>query len=138
MKIYFWSSISGGREYNEVYFIMIDYLKKFGKVLTEEVGDDKLIELTDRQLDDTKIYERDMKWLADSDIAIAEVSIPSLGVGYELANIEKMRKRHLCLYNQQSAKRLSSMINGNKFFNIKNYGNLEEALSHIGEFMKHL
>ena len=138
MKIYFCGSIRGGRENKEVYCKMINHMKNYGKVLTEEVGDDALIELKDKELSNTDIYERDMIWLVDSDIAIAEVSTPSLGVGYELRFIEESKKRHLLLYGNNSERRLSAMISGNGFFNIKTYKSLEEALGYIDDFMKGL
>lgn len=31
------------------------------------------------------VYERDIEWLRQSDIGVAECTSPSLGVGYELA-----------------------------------------------------
>ena len=117
---------------------MINHLENYGEVLTKEVGDDNLIELTDRELSDSEIYIRDMTQITLSDVAVAEVSIPSFGVGYELRCIEELKKKHLLLYGNNSQKRLSPMIAGNKFFNIRNYKNLEEAFSYIDNFMKNL
>ncbi len=39
MRIYFAGSIRGGREDASLYLQIIDYLKTFGEVLTEHVGD---------------------------------------------------------------------------------------------------
>jgi 2'-deoxynucleoside 5'-phosphate N-hydrolase len=41
-KIYFAGSIRGGRDDVNLYFEIIDYLKSFGEVLTEHVGDNSL------------------------------------------------------------------------------------------------
>ena len=46
-----------------------------------------------------EIYERDMEWLKKSDLVIAEVSMPSLGIGYELGVAEKLGKRVICFYD---------------------------------------
>ncbi len=80
MKIYFCGAIRGGRENKEMYYKIIRHMRNYGAVLTEEVGDDGLIELTNKELSDPDIYTRDMTWLADSDVAVAEVSTPSLGL----------------------------------------------------------
>lgn len=43
------------------------------------------------------IYKRDVDWLLESDFVIAEVTQPSLGVGYELGFAEAKGKPVLCL-----------------------------------------
>jgi len=59
--------------------------------------------------------------LQDADIVIAEVSTPSLGVGYEIGLAEKLGKKIICLYKEGSNKSLSAMINGNKNLIVKKY-----------------
>ncbi|MEZ4526596.1 MAG: hypothetical protein R2941_11810 [Desulfobacterales bacterium] len=44
MKIYFAGSIRGGRDDVEIYRKLIAFLKSFGQVLTEHVGDTGLTE----------------------------------------------------------------------------------------------
>ena len=44
------------------------------------------------------IYNRDVDWLRESDCVIAEVTQPSLGVGYELGFAESLKIPVLCLY----------------------------------------
>ena len=51
---------------------------------------------------DVFIYERDVKWLAEADFVVAEVTQPSLGVGYELGYAEAHRKPTLCLFRPSS------------------------------------
>ncbi|XP_073775739.1 5-hydroxymethyl-dUMP N-hydrolase isoform X1 [Danio rerio] len=47
-----------------------------------------------------------------SDVIVAEVTQPSLGVGYELGRAVAMNKRILCLFRPFSGKVLSAMIRG--------------------------
>ena len=68
MKIYFAGSIRGGREDAALYLKIIDYLKTFGEVLTEHVGDLKLTELGDDGITDQYIHDRDLEWLQSADI----------------------------------------------------------------------
>ena len=42
MKIYFAGAIRGGREDQQLYLEIINYLKQYGEVLTEHVGDDSI------------------------------------------------------------------------------------------------
>jgi 2'-deoxynucleoside 5'-phosphate N-hydrolase len=84
MKIYFAGSIRGGREDAALYAEIIDYLKTFGEVLTEHVGDPNLTGLGDDGSTDRFIHHRDLEWLLSAEIVVAEVTTVSLGVGYEI------------------------------------------------------
>lgn len=139
MKIYFAGSICGGRDDQELYLQLIQHLAKYGQVLTEHVGDQNLSDFGEKGLSDDWIYNRDMSWVQESDVLVAEVSTPSLGVGYEISKAEDMKKRILCLYrrNQQN-KKLSAMIGGNSNINIAKYETLEDAVKHIDAFFESL
>ncbi len=138
MKIYFAGSIRGGREYKQIYFQIIKYLEKYGQVLTEHIGNKHLSELGEKDLSDKLIYERDISWIQEADIIIAEVSTPSLGVGYELRVAEELNKKILCLFKSKNGKRLSAMIAGNKKLRIIYYKNLKEAIQYIDNFFKEI
>lgn len=138
MNIYFATSISGGRENFEVHKELIEHTKKYGKVLTEQIADPNLTHLGETNLSPQEIYLRDLNWLINSDVIIAEVSTPSLGVGYEIATAEKLNKPILCLYKEQENKRLSAMIGGNKRLKVKIYQKIEEAKKFIDEFFKEI
>ncbi|MFA6077207.1 MAG: nucleoside 2-deoxyribosyltransferase [Candidatus Paceibacterota bacterium] len=126
MKIYFAGSIRGGRENKEIYSEIIDTLKKYGEVLTEHIGDQSLTHLGEVNVPDGHVYKRDMDWLKSSDVLVADVSTPSLGVGYEIASAEILGKKILCLYRQGSEKKLSGMINGNKNLTIRTYNTVKD------------
>lgn len=83
---------------------------------------------------DEYIYQRDMDWLNEADLVIAEVSTPSLGVGYEIGRMDS-QKPILCLYREQPEKKLSAMIMGNKNLSIKKYQDLPEVQKIIEEFL---
>ena len=71
MRIYFAGSIRGGRDDADLYLKIIEYLKNFGEVLTEHVGDNSLTASGETVMDDVSIHDRDMNWLKDSDIIIS-------------------------------------------------------------------
>lgn len=126
--------MSGGRNDQENYVKIINHLKQHGEVLTEHVGQKNVFEL-EKNNSSEFIWQRDMQWLKQADVVIAEVTQPSLGVGYELGIAEKLEKKTLCLYCPRQEKRLSKMVSGNKNFEVVNYAKLEEALKLIDEFI---
>jgi len=137
-NIYFAGSIRGGRNMADVYKKLIAGLRLIGTVFTEHVGDEQSLRMDDESLRDLEIFERDMEWIRSSDLMIAEVSQPSLGVGFEIASAIMLEKPVLCLYNENSDNRLSAMISGNSDLTISRYGSLEEAESQIAEFLSGL
>ena len=138
MKIYFAGAIRGGREDAKLYEKILIYLARKGRVLTEHVGDQNIDSMGEKGGIDTHIYRRDMKWLKSADIIVAEVTTPSLGVGYELGIAEQLKKPILCLYRPSEGKRLSAMVKGNKIFTCRKYNNLTEVKLHIDEFINQL
>ena len=83
MKIYFAGSIRGGRDDWQLYHEIVRRLSAYGEVLTEHVADSGLSQLGEVG-GDREIYERDIEWLRQADRLVAEVTTPSLGVGYEV------------------------------------------------------
>lgn len=134
MKIYFAGSIRGGREDVEVYEEIIKHLQTHGEVLTEHIGDKKLDQLGEK--DDNYIYERDLSWVMSADCTVAEVTTPSLGVGFEIGRATAVNKKVLCLYKVQENKKLSAMIAGCPDVTVKKYNSLDEAKKIIDEFFK--
>ncbi|NOR73909.1 MAG: nucleoside 2-deoxyribosyltransferase [Draconibacterium sp.] len=135
MKIYFAGSIRGGREDAALYLQIIEYLKTFGEVLTEHIGDPNLTSLGDDGPSDKYIHDRDLEWLQSSDILVAEVTSVSMGVGYEIGRAVETGKKVLCLFRPNSGKNLSAMITGCEDLKLVNYSNLEEAKKAIAEFI---
>ena len=135
MKIYFAGAIRGGRSDAALYYEMIQYLQSFGKVLTEHVGDMGLTEEGDDGPDDPAIHDRDMAWLKDCDLIVAEVTLPSLGVGYELGWACALKKPVLSLYRPESGKRLSAMISGSDAIVTAQYSDIDQAKEIIRKFI---
>ena len=79
-----------------------------------------------------------MEWLQSADIVVAEVTTPSLGVGYELGIAEKLNIPVLCLYRPDKGNRLSAMVSGNAIFTCKEYSVFIEAQKCIDDFIQPL
>ena len=135
INIYFAGSIRGGRQLAGRYSELIEMLRTYGHVHSEHVGDDMAIE-QDKKLSDRQIHERDLEWIGQSDKVVAEVSVPSLGVGYEIAYAIRLGKPVLCLYDENSEYRLSAMISGSDDIKVRRYNSLGEARSILDKFME--
>ena len=82
-----------------------------------------------------EIYTRDMRWLEECDVVVAEVSTPSHGVGYEIAVGLAMQKPVLCCHER--GKRVSKIITGNTnpTLRVVEYGDEEEAVQAVLQFL---
>ena len=139
MKIYFAGSIRGGRDDRKKYFELIEFLSTHAEVLTEHVGLESLGDSGETDLHDDAIYQRDLEWLSSADAVVAEVTTPSLGVGYEIGIAEKLGKPILCLFDEsRSGYRLSAMLSGNENLQVNRYHAMGEAKRQITEFISSL
>ena len=134
MKIYFCGSIRGGRQLATTYEKLIALLSEYGKVLTEHLGSDEIINSKDRILTDKEIHDRDLQWVKESNVVVADVTVPSLGVGYEIGRAIEMGKPLLCLFNTSSDYTLSAMIAGSDEVVNHPYKNPEELESILDQF----
>jgi len=133
MNIYFAASISGGRAFLSTYTKIVEYLKKSGHTIpSEHIIDPNVLNL-ENQFTDQQIYERDVEWIENADCLIAEVSNPSLGVGYEIGYALNLGKPVLCLCHEDIF--LTRMLTGNlrKGLSIKFYKD-DEWKNHIDVF----
>lgn len=135
LKFYFCGSIRGGRQLADDYQLIINMMKKYGQVLTEHLGDNEVIETKDRMLSDVEIHDRDMDWVRESDMVIAEVTIPSLGVGYEIGRAIELGKPVLTLFKSGAGYSLSAMIAGSEGLTSLVYESLEELPGKIRDFI---
>lgn len=131
MKIYFAFSIRGGERdenlINEVY----EFLKKEGHLVTTEFN---IIPKYDKKLfTDFDIYKRDIEALIESDILLADVNSPSLGVGYEIAFALSKNKKVIAFAKESVS--LSAMINGNPEITLIRYNDVEELKNKLKNYL---
>ena len=134
MKIYFSGSITGGRDDGHLYAEIISMLKNYGQVLTEHIGNVSMNALGQTHMTAEEVYTKDTNWIKEADIVIAEVTTPSLGVGYELGYAEMLKKRIICIYRSIEGKQVSRMVLGNKYnecFEYKEVKDLEPIFNKI-------
>jgi len=125
MRIYFAASIRGGRDDWASYLEIVRQLREYGEVLTEHIGDAEL-SAAGEGIGDRNIHDRDLGWLKSSDCLVAEVTTPSLGVGYEIGKATEWGKPVLCLYRPAERRSLSAMIAGSDGVTMKEYQSANE------------
>ncbi len=138
MKIYFSGSISGGREHEAIYQHLVAHLQAQGhNVLSAHVADPIALE-HEKDLPPREVFERDVNWVKACEAMIAEVSTPSLGVGYEYGLAVQLGKPVLCVY--RSGLRMSKMITGNPAPNltVATYSASAELDEQVDAFLKNL
>ena len=109
--------------------------EKYGEVFTEHVGDTELGVLG-QDIGDQKIHDRDLDWLKSSDYLVAEVTTPSLGVGYEIGKATEWGKPVLCLYRPTEGRSLSAMISGSNAVTLKEYQSPTELKEIFEQFLQ--
>ncbi len=134
-KVYFAGSIRGGRSDAQLYKELIEHINETDQVLTEQVGDLKRSILEQGRGKDQAIYEQDTAWLRECDLVIAECTHPSLGVGYEMAYAEQLKKPVYIFYRHQECE-LSAMLTGDPYFHIQSYETKEELIRMIDDILK--
>ncbi len=138
MKIYFACSITGGRDDEEIYQQLVGTLLSMEvDVPTAHIAETGIEEMDARE-DPSDIYFRDVSWIEECDLLIAEVSTPSHGVGYEIGYALDLHKPVLCLYRQRVV--ISKMILGNPhpLLTVLSYKDLNEAERLIQKFLSEI
>lgn len=97
MKVYFTASFSGKEQYGEEYQLIIKTLKDLG-VRVLDVVSETASDISSASAEEKKrIYKEIDKNLKIADLVVAEVSHPSISVGYEISTALKMEKPVLAL-----------------------------------------
>jgi nucleoside 2-deoxyribosyltransferase len=138
MNIYFACSITGGREFERVYQDLTAALLADGhEIPTAHLADPSVVAL-EAVVTAREVYERDVIWIRKADGLIAEVSVPSHGVGYEIAFALHEGKPVLCLHQQ--GRKVSKMISGNPHpkLSVQTYKESQEAIHLAREFINKL
>ena len=134
MKIYFSGSIYGGRQKLQTYKILVKELQKYGEVLDSEVADSQVIEKENDVTDE--IFKKLEQKLNQADIIFAELTIPSLGVGYELGYADSHDKKIVGIYDKTAVQKITTMVRGNKRIKVIPYTDIYEIIDNLGNILE--
>jgi nucleoside 2-deoxyribosyltransferase len=138
MKIYFSGAISGGRDDVTIYQHLVARMQAQGhEVLSAHVADPAVLE-REKNVPARAVFDRDVAWIDECDVMVAEVSTPSLGVGYECGYAIQHGKPVLCVY--RAGLRMSKMLLGNPASNltVATYQNKAELDQKVDAFLNGL
>jgi hypothetical protein len=142
--IYFSGAISGGRADLPLYQRIVETLEAegyrvlAGAVAAEHVGPGGESAGCET-LHPPDICARDLGWLDEADLVVAEVSVPSLGVGYEIAYATRVRRIPvIALYRPAWTQRCSAMISGDPGVQLVEYEDPEAMLPGLLESIRRL
>jgi hypothetical protein len=134
MKIYFGFTVAGDRSTLETARKMVACLESLGhEVLTRHLVDDGA-RAADSLLGPQAVYERDMAWIRQCDLFIAEASGSSFGVGFEAGYLLGAATAKVILFfKSDRIDKLSFLITGNTHLNctLVPYASPEEVESFI-------
>lgn len=136
MKIYFAGSIRGGRTMQIIYSEIVNTLNKHGDVYSGLVAQENLGNEGETELKDNEIFQREISHINNCDVFIAEVSTPSLGVGYEIGLALSLNKKVLVAIQSDQEKNLSAMVAGNSAINKIIYKNTTGLIDKLNETLK--
>jgi len=134
LTIYFGGAISGGRADVAHYRRIVDALEAEGhRVLAGAVASES-VTAHGEPLDARAIFERDLRWIEEADVLVAEVSMPSTGVGYEIAAARYRYGRPVvCLYRRGHTQRCTAMVAGDAGVELIEYEETAEMLGRLRE-----
>jgi hypothetical protein len=113
MKIYFGFTVAGDRTSVSVASGIVQMLEEMGhEVLTRHLVRDDAWE-ADRRITAQEVFRRDMRWLEECDLFMAEVSGSSFGLGFETGYVlGATTKRVVLFYRRDLEGKLSLLITG--------------------------
>ena len=111
--IYFCGSKFGGRQDEVLYNILFKKLDRYGDVIQPFDPEKGINQLGSRREHRLSMHDRDVALLTMCDVMVAEVTHPSLGVGYEIGRAVELGKPVLCLFRPpRSGGTLRGMLRG--------------------------
>jgi 2'-deoxynucleoside 5'-phosphate N-hydrolase len=142
--VYFSGSISGGREDRAMYRRIVDALEVAGHRVYAGAVTSESIDAAGEPLEALHILERDLAWIEEvagaGGVLVAEVSRPSVGVGYEIAAARyRFNMPVICLYRPAFTTRCSGMIAGDRDIQLIEYsddvldGAIDQLIRLLGE-----
>jgi 2'-deoxynucleoside 5'-phosphate N-hydrolase len=141
VNIYLACTVRGDRGAVLALRTLADNLERAGyTVLTRHLLDED-VDAAESALSDREVFERDMRWLAQADVLIADASGSSYGVGFEVGYALGLSahspKQVLVVYHESRREHVSRLITGNSHVNCATYAyrDTESLIRAVGGFL---
>lgn len=139
MKVYLACTVRGDRGGVSAGRVICDRLRRDGHdVLTSHLLDDN-VDAAESQLTEEAVFRRDLDWLSQCDVLVAEASGSSFGVGFEvgyvLARAHQTGQQVVLLYDRARRESISRLVVGNVHpaCTTFGYGSLDELRAFLDE-----
>jgi hypothetical protein len=141
MTIYLACTVRGDRGAIAAARAVADVLEQYGhSILTRHLLNDD-VEGAEAGLTERAVFERDMRWLTEADLLIAEASGSSYGVGFEvgyvLGRAAESSQRVLLLYDVARRGAVSRLITGisHPRCTVSPYSDTQDLLRRVHAYM---
>ncbi len=135
MIVYCAGAVKGDTSYRESYEEIIEIVKRNGYSALSELNPEFKSAFP---LNVKQVFQRDIKWIEKSSVMIAEISGPSLGVGFEISYALYVREIPVLALYDAEAENISAMISGcdSELLYMKSYHSNKELDEIIQSFLK--
>lgn len=137
MKVYFGASMRGKAEFGENYKLIVEAVEKLGhKLVVNTVDLSTYVEVAKETAEEAEDwYKRMIGWIDESDVAVYEVSYPSLGIGHEVAVCLHRGKPVIALHVPENPPFVLKSILNEKIQVVEyNAGNVEKVMAQAFEY----
>jgi nucleoside 2-deoxyribosyltransferase len=135
MNIYFACPVIGARDDEEIYRAIVDTLIADGHEVPTAIIAQPEVVILEKCANPAEIYATAIERIERCHVVIAEVSNPSLGVGFEIAYALDLGKPVFCCY--RLGRTVSKMITGNSNprIMVHSYQDIQEAIGLVRAFV---
>jgi len=134
MKICFTAAYEGRVGLREEYRVIIKHLKRLDPFLEEWIWEKKRSRGDDDYRD---VYKNKIDRIRRANVLVAEISYPSIGVGFEIFYALSEKKQVLALYLEKAKNQASETVRGikSRYLTVKSY-NLRNLHELLGNYFK--
>ena len=139
LKVYFAAAMLGDRSNLDDDRKVLFRLKELGyEILTEWVIDEVLD--VEREVEPREIFRRDIEMLEACDVVVADISYPSLGVGFEIAYALLRGKPVITFCRKDRIDKTSALLRGIEWnsFELVTYGDVDELVAILDRKLRNL
>jgi len=137
MVIYCAGPIRGDTTFRKYHNEIIDFVESEGHTALSDINSQFA---SSANLNDKQIYKRDMKWIDSSNIMIAEISGPSLGVGFEISYALFVKKIPVLALVNKNSNKLSPILSGcdSPLLTIMNYEDEVDLINVTSQYLNRI
>jgi thymidylate kinase len=117
--------------------VIVSTLNRYGRILDAHVSDrDAYVKETKNESKGINIYQRDMDWLMESDLAIFNITVPSTGIGREVERAVSSGTPSLVLCNSRLNNHPTRMVTHDKRLTFKAYNHRIQLENFVELFIR--